>query len=335
MPSKDKKSVLLRQWELLRLLPSTGDGKSALELKNELAENGYDISKRQVERDLNELLEVFYLDINNDNTPQRWKWLKGSSVDLPGMTISDALSLHLVEETLKKLLPVSMCEGLESRFKQAEKQLIALGKENRKAKWASKVRTVSPTMPLIPPVINSEVLAVVQEALLDDVQIDMDYVTRDGRENKYRLNPLAIVNRGAVVYLIATTIEKEGVRLFALHRIRHAERTYEAARRPANFDVDEYINSGELHFGNGKEIKISAWIDDELARTLNETPLSIDQKLIVGGEYVKLTATVSDTWQLTWWLMSQGNSIEVTAPVSLRKKIGGLLRDAAAQYEEN
>ena len=335
MPSKDKKSVLLRQWELLRLLPSTGDGKSALELKNELAENGYDISKRQVERDLNELLEVFSLDINNDNTPQRWKWLKGSSVDLPGMTISDALSLHLVEETLKKLLPVSMCEGLESRFRQAEKQLIALGKENRKAKWASKVRTVSPTMPLIPPVINSEVLSIVQEALIDDVQIDIDYVTRDGRENKYRLNPIAIVNRGAVVYLIATTIEKEGVRLFALHRIRHAERTYEAAKRPANFDVDEYINSGELHFGNGKEIKISAWIDDELAKTLNETPLSIDQKLIVGGEYVKLSATVADTWQLTWWIMSQGNSIEVAAPVSLRKKIGGLLRDAAAQYEED
>lgn len=335
MPSNDKKLVLLRQWELLKLLPTAGDGKSAALLTKELKDKGYKISKRQIERDLIVLSDVFPLEINADVYPQGWKLLKGGSFDLPGMTLADAMSLHLVEETLKKLLPVSMFEGLESRFRQAERQLTELGKINRKANWAKKVRAVSPTMPMIPPSIKSEVISTIHEALLEDKMIEMDYVTHDGRENKYRLNPLAIVNRGVVTYLVATTAKNEEPHLYVLHRIRHVERTYEAAKTPVNFDIDKYIEKGELHFGNGKQIKISAWVDEDLEKILSETPLSKDQKLIEGGEFVKLTATVTETWQLKWWIMSQGNSIEVISPVALRREIVGLLRDAVAQYEDD
>jgi len=239
----------------------------------------------------------------------------------------------LVEDTIKPLLPVSMLEGLEARFRQAEKQLAALSKENRRAKWANKVRTVSPTLPLIPPVIDSTVLATVQEALLADLQIDVDYhaiAYEDGKQK--RLHPLAMVTRGAVTYLIATALENDDVRLYAMHRIHKATSTGEAVKRPADFDLDEYIRAGGMQFGNGKTIRVSANISPFLARILEETPLSNDQKLKSEGDQVKLTATVADTWQLTWWLMSYGDNIEVTAPVALRKKISGSLADAAAQY---
>lgn len=333
MPRNDKKSVLLRLFELLKQLPSRGAGKTALELTRALNDAGYDITKRQVERDLNELMEAFPLDKNDTSIPHGWKWVAGASVDLPGMTISEALSLRLVEDTIKPLLPVSMLEGLDARFRQAEKQLVALGKENRKAKWANKVRAVSPSLPLIPPVIDSTVLATVQEALLADMQVEVDYHAMNKGEGKIlRLHPLAMVNRGAVTYLIATTFEYDEVRLYAMHRIRNATRMDTAVKRPANFDLDEYIRAGGLHFGNGKTIRLNAWVSPYLAKILEETPLSEDQKLTAEDDVVKLTATIMDTWQLTWWLMSYGANIEVTAPVALRKRIGGLLADAAAQY---
>lgn len=332
MPSQDKKNVLLRQWEMLNLIPMIGDGKSPSELTKELVDRGYKIDVRQVQRDVNTLAEVFNLKVTVINKAQFWKRAKGISFDMPCMTLPDALSLYLVEETLKKSLPASMYEVLEDRFRQAEKQLVEIGKLNHKAHWAKKIKTVLPTMPMLSPEINSGVLATVQEALIDDKQVELDYVTRDGRENTYRLNPLGIVNRGVVSYLIGCKLHETKPQLYALHRIRNATNTFEVAKRLENFDLDEYIDKGELNFGNGKEIKFSAWIDDNLAKTLNETPLSIDQKLIEGGEYVKLIATVPDTYQLTWWIMSQGDSLEVIAPVGLRRKIAGLLRDAADQY---
>lgn len=333
MPRNDKKSVLLRQWELLKQLPSRGASKTASELTRALHDAGFDITKRQVERDLNELMEVFALDRNDTGTPHGWKWVAGASVDLPGMTISEALSLHLVEGTLKPLMPVSMLEGLETRFRQAEKQLAALGKENRKAKWANKVRTVTPTMPLVPPVINSTVLATVQEAMLADVQIEVDYqAMRDEKDKQMILHPLAMVNRGAVTYLVATAFDYGDVRLYAMHRIRTATRTGNAVKRPANFDLDEYIQAGGLHFGNGKTIRLRASVAQGLAKILEETPLSVDQKLTNGDGRIELTATVSDSWQLTWWLLSQGPGVEVIAPAALRKKVGRLLAEAAVRY---
>jgi len=333
MPRNDKQSVLLRLFELLKQLPSQGIGKTASELTRSLNDAGYDISKRQVERDLNVLMEAFPLDRDDISFPQGWKWVKGASVDLPTMTISEALSLRLVENTIKQLLPVSMLDGLDNRFRQAEKQLAALSKENRQAKWASKVRTVSPTLPLISPAIDSVVLATVQEALFADEQVDVDYRSMNNEVPKQRrLNPLAMVNRGAVSYLIATEIESDDIRLYALHRIHNATRTHEAVNRPSDFDLDEYISTGGMQFGDGKTIRLNAWISPYLSKILEETPLSEDQRLHVEDDNIKLTATVADSWQLTWWVMSYGASIEVTSPVGLRRKIGGLLAEAAAQY---
>jgi predicted DNA-binding transcriptional regulator YafY len=117
-----------------------------------------------------------------------------------------------------------------------------------------------------------------------------------------------------------------------MHRILKATKTSDSVKRPASFDLDEYILAGGLHFGNGKTIRLNAWVSEWLAKILEETPLSADQKLTASGDKTKLTATVSDSWQLTWWVMSQGAGIEVTAPVALRKKVGEQLADAAAQY---
>jgi len=333
MPRNDKKSVLLRQIELLKLLPTRGASKTATQLTRALNDAGFNITKRQVERDLNELMEAFTLDRNDSSIPHGWKWVAGASVDLPGMTITEALSLRLVEDTLKPLMPVSMLEGLETRFRQAEKQLLALGKENRNAKWASKVRTVTPAMPLMPPEIDSAVLATVQEALLSDVQVEIDYqAMRDETDKKMLLSPLALVNRGTVTYLVATAFEYEDVRLYAMNRIHNATRTDNAVKRPANFDLDEYIQVGGMHFGHGKTIRLKAWVSPVLAKLLEETPMSEDQHLTTVDGEIKLSATVSDSWQLKWWLLSQGAGIEVTSPVALRKKIGSVLLEAGNQY---
>ena len=62
--------------------------------------------------------------------------------------------------------------------------------------------------------------------------------------------------------------------------------------------------------------------------------MSEDQKITVDGDRIKLTATVADSWQLTWWLLSLGPSIEVLAPVAMRRKIGNLLAEAASQYAD-
>jgi predicted DNA-binding transcriptional regulator YafY len=336
MPSNKTRHTLARQWELLKRLPSRSAGKTASELTQELQDAGFEVSKRQVERDLGELMEAFDLDCNNGSIPYGWRWLPGASADLPGLTIAEAMSLRLVEDLVRPMLPASLLHGLESRFRQAEKKLDSLAEENPAARWLDKVRTVLPTQPFLAPQINAEVLATVQECLLTDEQIDAEYLGVDATEtSKLRLNPLGLVTRGHVTYLVATAWRYTDVRLYALHRISTATRTYEVSVRPKGFDLDAYIASGALQFGNNKSLRMKARISEYMAHILSETPLAEDQ--VIKGDM--LTATVQDTWQLNWWILGQGDAIEVISPAALRKAICQTLGKAVTNYsrerEEN
>ena len=50
-------------------------------------------------------------------------------------------------------------------------------------------------------------------------------------------------------------------------------------------------------------------------------------------QFPVVEATVDDSWQLTWWILSQGNSIEVIKPESLRKNIINEIRHSLEQYD--
>jgi predicted DNA-binding transcriptional regulator YafY len=189
-------------------------------------------------------------------------------------------------------------------------------------------------MPLLPPHLDAEALGVLHEALLQEKQVDVVYQRprATAKPSELRLHPLGLVQRGPVGYLVATAFDYADVRLYAVHRFQRAVLTAENIHVPDNFSLDDYIAEGGLHFGNGESIKLDAWISMKLAARLAETPLAVDQKLTPKADHVRLKATVLDSWQLTWWILSQGPALEVLKPISLRKRIAEQLHSAAALY---
>lgn len=335
MPLNPSREILERQWELLRLLPAKRPGKTARQLTEELATRGYQVVKRTVERDLRVLSTVFPLHCNDAGVPHGWYWQEGAAADIPGVTLAEALSLHLVRETLRPLLPAAVLETLEPRFRQAEEKLTGARRNSPLARWKDKVRSIPPALPLHPPDIDRAVLDSLQSALLHQVQVEVDYrAMHDPEPKTLTLHPLGLVQRGPVIYLVATAFSYEDIRLYAVHRITRAEELPQKATRPPDFDLDEYIRGGALQFGNGQPISLKALVDSGLARILSESPLSEDQELEQQGAGYRLRATVSDTWQLRWWLLSQGSSIEVLGPKALRSEIVDSLQRALDPYQD-
>jgi predicted DNA-binding transcriptional regulator YafY len=256
MPANSSRDTIARQWELLKRLPMHGSGISMSDLTKSLNEGGFPVSKRQVERDLKALSASFPLVCNVKGTPHGWRWAEGASLDLPGMTLAEALSLRVVEDTLRPLLPASVLRTVEPRFRQAAKKLAALAEGNRNADWADKVRTVSPTLPLVPPQIPATVLECVQDALLANDQIEVEYQAMGKDVAKtLTLNPLGLVQRGPVSYLVATAFTYTDIRLFAVHRMASAKRLYKDIEPRPDFNLDTYIQTGALQFGNGDNIR--------------------------------------------------------------------------------
>ena len=335
MPKAAHHDSLARLFELLKLLPSKAPGITAKEICDRLDTSGFSVSKRTIERDLVELSRLFGLECNDKGSPYGWHWMAGRGVDLPGLTMADALSLHIVEDLLRSLLPHAMIEPMEKRFAEARNKLEALSGCNPNARWAEKVCHVPPTLPLVPAKIAPGVLATIQDALLHDLQVDVVYKKLSAEEPvPMRLHPLGLVQRGPVTYLVARAFDYLDVWIYAVHRIKEATRTSEPVVPPEGFSLDGYVKEGRLQFGNGDTLRLEVLVSPEVAAYLAETPLAEDQRLTTRGERTKLTATVFDTWQLSWWILSHGPEIEVVKPVKLRNQIAASLREAALQYAD-
>ena len=334
MPKVSTRDTLLRQWEILQLLTHGGAGKSHSQILEELNERGYTVTKRTVERDLEQLSEAFpQIECNKKGTPWGWRWAYGASINIPGISVSEALSTELIKSTLRPLLPASILKPIEPRFEQASARLKQAKITNQIANWTKKVYQIDPTMPLIPPTIDGEVLEAVQSALMADKQLEVEYRSIESEEVKSRrLHPLGLVQRGPISYLIATAFDYDNILIWVLHRMSKAEVLAEKRNMPEGFVLEDYVKSGKLHFGSTKPTKIKATVTKELARILEETPLSHDQKLTANGDIHSVAATVPDTWQFRWWIMSQGPDIEILSPKALREGIATSLREAAGRY---
>lgn len=342
MPHKDKKSTLIRQWEMLKLLPkgSGGPWMKASEIASRLENNGHEISVRTVQRDLKELSAIFPIELNDKNPRDYgWRWMKGAHVDIPGLSVSEALAMRLVETHLKQMLPSAMLDTLQGIFGHAKARLenhVALPGSSKPADWLNKVKVVQPSQPLIPPKVDEAAQDAIYRALLENRQLSASYRPAGYAEPKdYVLHPLGLIMRGPVCYLAASARDYDEARLYALHRFEKAEMLTDAARIPQGFDLEKTIASGFADFSElAKPVRLEMRCDASLALHLAETPLSMDQKIEPDEEgRVRITATVNDTWQLRWWLLSQGSGIEVLFPESLRTEIAESLEEALSNYK--
>lgn len=337
MPANSAHGAIARQWELLKLIPSSrSEGMNPSAFKSELDERGFEVSIRTVQRDLVALAEVFDLECDMREDGNYWRWQAGAKLDIQSLELTDALTLRLIETSLRPLLPASVLKALEPRLENAAKKLDSVSPRNSIVGWANKVASVLPMVPFIAPKIDSKVLDEVQNCLLKDFVLTCRYRSVGAKEaRELKLHPLGLVQRASVTYLIANALNYTEPRAFALHRMSKVENAYESAKRPKGFSLKQFIEDGGMGFGEAKPITLIARISPMLAHELEETRLSEQQKIEADGDWFRIEAKVHHTWQLEWWLLSKLDDLEVLEPVELRASIVERLRSATNRYSVN
>jgi predicted DNA-binding transcriptional regulator YafY len=317
--------TLLRQWELLRAIPRAPRKIDVAALTTKLETAGYKTTKRSIQRDLNLLSGVFPLICDDRSQTYGWSWSGDApTFDLPAMDGPTALTVRLIEQFIPTLLPPAIRDLLAPQFARARAVLDA-NPDNPLRKWTDCVRVVPREMPLLPPKFNSDAVRVVYDALLAGQRFATDYRSRanDTDEVKtYEVNPLGLVARGNLLYLVCTLWDYQDIRQLALHRVLTASPTDKPVKKPDGFDLDRYIESGEFQYPVGPMIKLKAEFARSAAVHLIETPLSENQTIeLLGPGHMLVTATVRDTAQLDWWLLGFGCAVRVLEPQSVAKRI--------------
>lgn len=338
MPAQPKHDTLSRLLELLKALPHHRWATPS-ELREQLADRGFEVDLRSVQRDLKELQKSFPLDHNDKGKPHGWRWSAEAAGGIASMSTPEALMLVLVQQHLQAALPTTMLEGFETLFARARQRLEWLGPRAGASRWPRKVRAVPPGLTTVPPAVDPRVQKALTDALLADRQIDALYAPgAKGTPRAYRLHPLGLILRGGTTYLAATQGNGAHTTLYALHRFRSADVLPDPVSFPPGLDLDTALRHGRGQFGIAAEgtaqLKLVLACDDTLADLLEESPLGHDQQMKrMNDVRTEIRATVADSWELRWWLLSRGTSVVVLGPAALRREVADSLRKAAASYE--
>lgn len=329
--------ALFRQWHMLRMVPRYPQKITVQDIRRSLAGAGFDITERSLQRDLNDLSDVFPLVCDDREKPFGWSWQKDAgSFDLPGLSVPEALTLAMAERHLRDLLPLPMLDQLQPHFKAARKRLDSEPKPDRGRSWLDKVISVPPTQPLLAPKIDYEVQRVISAALLRERQVSIRYRKRgDKAPTESRIHPLALIQRGPMLYLCCRFFDYDDIRTLAMNRIASARLLEDRAEYPAGFSVTQLADAGVWGFGPGEKFRLEAIFQPGYGDHLYETPLSKDQEIEeMGDGQLRVVATVANTPQLQWWLLGFGEGVEVVRPVEIRRAMEATAEALALVYRK-
>lgn len=156
--------LLLRQWSMLRLIPKFPRKVSARYLVESLSSEGFQVTKRTIERDLVCLSSSFPITSDERERPYGWSWAADApQFTLAGLSISEAISMKLSEEYLERVLPSQILDNLRSYFKAAETTLINIKSENKLGVWPTKVAVVYPVQQLEIPKVALGIINIIEE----------------------------------------------------------------------------------------------------------------------------------------------------------------------------
>ncbi len=328
--SRDTLQCLL---ELLQHLPRHPQSITVAALREALSRNGFTLTERSIQRHLVTLSQSFAIVADESVKPFHWSWAPSAQgLTIPALSRTAALTLLMAEKHLQGLLPQPMLKELGTYFEAARRALASSREGPRR--WLDRVRIVPPAQPLLAPTIAAEVHEAVSKALLDSRQLRIRYQKRGEKSAKeWTVHPLALVQRGPMLYLYCRLFDYPDARTLAVHRIKSVEVLDEKAIAPAGFDLDRQVAAGTWGFGAGDEIGVELHFHNHAGDHLLETPLAANQQLAeLGNGEFRLKARVADTAQLRWWILSIGDGVEVKRPKRLREEIAEVARATAALY---
>jgi predicted DNA-binding transcriptional regulator YafY len=312
----EAKDTLLRLIALLRLIPRAPGRIATTTLLEKLKDDGFSVSLRTVQRDLDRLSIPFALQRDESSPSFRWSLSENAPIDLSAMDTPTALALYLAESHLKTLLPQSVLDQLGPQFRMARDYLDNL-ENNGLAHWARRVRAHPNGKSLQPAQISSQVWEQTSSALLEHKQLQIDYLSRSKTGLKQLLiHPAGLISRHAISYLIGSVDGYDDLRQFALHRIHHAECLDTSARAYDDFKIDSYIRQDLNTTAPIEQVELVADVSPQIAWLLGETPLSSQQSLetLANSDWQRLRAIVPNDQETRWWVFGLGENVRVWEP---------------------
>lgn len=331
------KSAILRNLIMMDNIPMYPErGITTAEIHKLLEKDGYCISKRTIQRDLEKLAEWAELAHEDDENGYR-RWFRDLKITdvMDVVPASEAFLLVLSEKLLRKTVPVNLSEKLEKWLNKADARLST---KHLFSNWKSKVNVVPDSYPLIydEQHVDEEYRKVIYDCVLNEGQLKVKYQSdRTALVKDYVLNPLGLIIRDQSHYLVATKKDTPEIpQLFLFHRISFADKTYSDITKPTSFTIEEYFArnpTGWLLEDYPEEIVLK--VKKHALDVLTHNKLAVDQEIVtIDATWSKVKFTNFQTYDLMAWILRYGDDVVVQSPEKLVERVKKKLMNSINNY---
>ncbi|OJS99962.1 helix-turn-helix transcriptional regulator [Marinobacter nauticus] len=321
-------NTAVRYLTMLRMVPRYPRSITTTELASRLEEQGFRVTMRSIQRDLEKLSTDFPLIVDEGSRPYRWSFDRNATMDIiPALDLPAALTFELARAYLSPMLPPRALSHLKPHFDEAHRTLLR--EKNPLGQWPDRVRVINRGLGGERPAIDADVLETVTEALLREYKCKLTYQARSWPEpEEIVVHPFGLIFRDPNVYLIGTIEGRDGIRQLVLHRAAAGDVVEELIDRPEDFDLDLYIHSGAMGILRSDEpVYLKLRCDKPVLNHLIESPLGFDQITEeIDDKTFEIAVTVGDTQDLRWWLTAQAVHCDILEPEWLREEIEATLK---------
>jgi|GEM_PF-6133276 len=182
------------------------------------------------------------------------------------MKVEEAVIYHLAKKHLSHLLPPTLLESLKNEFEAAE---TCISKDNGPlSRWSQKIDQLHWGGALSIPKPKEEVIRKVKEALLSGNKI---WATHPKWKKRVLVNPLALVYRNHIPYLVCSVYNFNNVLHLAIHRMSNIDIISDSATDASGYYTLEEYNGGEefaviIEKNKDKANKVAERIREEIEK---------------------------------------------------------------------
>ena len=178
-------------------------------------------------------------------------------------------------------------------------------------------------------------LTAIMEAMTDGVEIEIDYQKYSAESaESLTLRPYAVKEFAKRWYLIAYCVEREGLRVYGLDRVRKLNVSGKGFKMPKGFDVDElFATSFGIYLPEGKAEVIKYRVSEKEAQFLRDLPLHRSQEEVERKDgLVTFSIFACPDKNMIMEFCKFGSMIEVLSPAGVRESVASELQAAARIY---
>jgi predicted DNA-binding transcriptional regulator YafY len=177
-----------------------------------------------------------------------------------------------------------------------------------------------------PPV---EKLTLLRRAIWEDHRVDVAYEDRKGTATTRTAEPLGLVSKAGVWYVVAGTAS--GLRSFRVDRIRELHERNDHFVRPANFELDKYWRESSTDIARHHEASFR--IETRVSRDALSTVCSYWPYVVLAeGDPALVAIRFPNEDVALATVLSWGHTVEVTDPPALRAALARRACELIALY---